>query len=366
MAEKKSVHSEGVTDRPTMIRVRGEVARSVLAFFLHNDNPAGFPVWTVAKILHLSYDAVKTALRRLSKGALVTHVGRRYIMASNRRAAAQRIYDAEGKRVPISEEIGSHSLPMVPQVATSTGQSDPEKVSPVPEESELEMGVGLKKHPMDEGIDRHAAWIENAVVRTYIDLYIAGKLRAHCDRSAGRGSRSYQTTHSCEQFTITFTHKGHVSLWPKKPDSRVYLDKWLVDAGLDDDNRRLFWSSVDRAWPQTMATLEAPLKLSKEDDVEWFFHDRQDSSVRSTNQGRPESLQKQEGDGEASQSALVGKLLGHNGRHCRQCLAAEGAAGRAPEDRADDYRISGQTNTVARGHSRAILEPATAAIQGGV
>jgi len=358
--------SEHVNKQPYAVRVRGRVARSVLLFFLAAPAETVFTTTQIARKLQFDYNAVWSALRRLCGGSLLIHLNRGFVLVEKRRAVAQAAYDAEGRAVSKEDGICSHSLPMVPQVATSTGESDPNKVSPVPEESEIEMRVGLKKHTMDEGIDRRAAWIENAIVRTYIDLYIAGKLRTHCNKNAGRGSRSHQTIYSCEQFTIILTHKGHVSLWPKKPDCRLYLDRWLVDAGLDEDNRRLFWSSVDRAWPQTKATLEAPLKLQKDDDVEWFFHDRQDPSIRGIDQGCSQSLQKQEGDGETSQPALVGKLLGHNGRHRCQCLAPEGAAGRAPEDRADDYRISGQTNTVARGHSRPVTEPATAAIEGGV
>ena len=294
--------SEHVNKQPTFVRVRGKVARTVLLLFLTAPPESIFTTVQISRKLKLDYNAVWSALRRLRAGSLITRVTQGFTLAKNRRVVAQAAYDAEGKPVPKDEEICSLSLAMVPQVGTSAGHIDSEKVSGGPKENEIDIGVGLKKHPMDEGMDRRAAWLENAIVRTRIDLYIVGILRAYCKRIAGRGSRSHQASYSCEQFTITFTHKGHVTLWPKRPDSRISLDKWLVDARLDDDNRRLFWSSIDRAWPQTKATLETPLKLHGEDDLDWFFHEHQDASLRSATKSRPQPLQ--EGQGVEARSNL--------------------------------------------------------------
>lgn len=243
MSSMKSVHSDEVTDRPTTIRVRGNVARSVLAFFLHNDNPNGFPVSTIAKILSLQYDAVKTALRRLCKGALVTHLGRRYIMAPDRRADAQRVYDAEGKKVPICEEIGSQFQGALGRVPRTTEQKGPKEIH-------------INFHPWSEIVAWKEGWPENRTLPTIrFPPFIIHQLRLMATRIQGT-SGGWVWVYG-QHFKIRIASREALQIYLGEHKWKNEFKDWLTTVpNLSDSDLDMIWNKVAQACNHQRVTYE--------------------------------------------------------------------------------------------------------------
>jgi len=243
MVQKKSVHSDEVTDRPTTIRVRGNVARSVLAFFLHNDNPDGFPVSTIAKILSLQYDAVKTALRRLCKGALVTHLGRRYMMASDRRADAQRVYDAEGKKVPVCDEIGSLSQGALGWVPRASEQKAPKEIH-------------INFHPWSEIVAWKEGWPENRTLPTIrFPPFIIHQLRLMATRIQGT-SGGWVWVYG-QHFKIRIASREALQIYLGEHNWKNEFKDWLTTVpNLTDSDLDMIWNKVAQACNHQRVTYE--------------------------------------------------------------------------------------------------------------
>lgn len=121
-----------------------------------------------------------------------------------------------------------------------------------------------------EVFDIPAAWRERAVVRTRIDLYLAGAMCELCEQKPRPRDRAKRHVHREHTFTIEVFPRGKVHIWTK--DDPRWLDKlgrWLKKGGFGPSDLRLVASAIERVLTTSRATLELPLKVTPSPIEEW-------------------------------------------------------------------------------------------------
>ncbi len=256
--------SDQVTNQPMMV-ARGRVTRLVLHFFLQNPSEEGYTVSLIARALRTDYHAVRSALRRLSKVAVVAHLGKRYVMFLKRRGAARRLYDAEGKAVSVEDaEESGHMSESVLDTLPSTPPT-----APNPEQDSFL--IEPRFLTLAQFLDLKAARWENVKCNFRTDLHIGRLLHDACEKGPGRRDRSKKKSHSEESFTLLVTKDAWVRLIPKRADFPAKLVQWLQSAKMDPPDVLQVATDLMNQSADARAILEIPAKWRLPDGEQFLL-----------------------------------------------------------------------------------------------
>lgn len=244
------------TDGQFTIALRSATSRRLAAIFLNNPRLTLKQIYKILRESEIPPSFTKSALRNVlarwrKRGLLLTDG---YFYNLNPIWGAQVLIEALGGKESVREQGILDSL---------------SSIKPAPRQVVLE----LTPRWWSEVFDIPAAWRERAVVRTRIDLYLAGAMCKLCEQKPRPRDRAKRHVHREHTFTIEVFPRGKVHIWTK--DDPRWLDKlgkWLKKGGFGPSDLRLIASAIERQLTTSRATLELPLKVSPSPIDEWNLH----------------------------------------------------------------------------------------------
>ncbi len=238
--------SESVTDRPdgsgfieNMIQVKGRSTLRVLTFFYQNKG-----TWTisqVARMLQMPYSTVRSALRRLSRNALVGRLEKGYTIFESRRPVVANVLSHPGKKVsivtgePVRCSVGAHG-----------------RVSWASDRKEMR----VEFLPWQQVVDWTSGWPEHKRIdRISLRSFIVKQIRSVIDGTPTPVAG--WLTYRGRQFTLRVARKNALNLYVGDHTWKEELQEFIASIpNLNEEDMNSIWNAVATACKHPKITRE--------------------------------------------------------------------------------------------------------------